>query len=140
MERRGERAIILIIPLLFILIFNSNEETLATSLEKEGLVLFIPGFITGNDYRELNKDRRRFYIAGLIDGLLAVSSNKTEVYKEDADKFWLVQCLRTGMDSDQVRAIVDKYLNKNPEQWHRAMNMNVHNAMLIGPCISYSSP
>ena len=60
----------------------------------------------------------------------------TEIYKEDTDKWWLAQYLKTGMDADQVRAIVDKHLNENPELWHRAMSMIVYQAM-IPPCGSY---
>ena len=60
----------------------------------------------------------------------------TEIYKEDTDKWWLAQCLKTAMDADQVRAIVDKHLNENPELWHRAMSMIVYQAM-IPPCGSY---
>jgi hypothetical protein len=136
MKRRGGKAIILIIPLLFILTLNSNEEALATTLEESSTTAFVPGFYNGNDYRELNKDRRRFYIAGIVDGLLAVSSSKT-IYQEDIKKWWMVQCLGTRITFDQIRAIVDKYLNENPEQWHKPMNMLVHHAMILGPCDSY---
>ena len=48
----------------------------------------------------------------------------------------MAQCLKTGMDADQVRAIVDKHLNENPELWQRAMSMIVYQAM-IPPCGSY---
>ena len=108
MKRRGGKAIILIIPLLFILTLNSNEEALATTLEESSTTAFVPGFYNGSDYRELNKDRRRFYIAGIVDGLLAVSSSKT-IYQEDIKKWWMVQCLGTRITFDQIRAIVDKY-------------------------------
>lgn len=82
------------------------------------------GFLTGNEYRDLANTQRQHYIMGVIDGSLLAP-----LFGAPKPKLaWLETCV-TGMRSDQVVAIVDKFLEANPVRWHQSMHVLVYSAL-----------
>jgi len=76
------------------------------------------GFLTGNSFRELSHPVKRGYAAGFIDGLFMspiFDAPKAEVR-------WIEACAE-GMSSEQIVAILNKYLADNPARWHESMNV-----------------
>ena len=71
-------------------------------------------FYTGNKYLQLKPEARLAYVIGLYDGVqLAVTFGpKKEVFYK----------LLEGMTAKQIMAMIDKYLNEHPDQWHKPMN------------------
>lgn len=87
-------------------------------------VLIHGGFMTGNAYMSLSSNARHVYVMGVIDGMFfapALGAPKTETQ-------WIDGCA-SQMESKQVQAIVDKWTQDNPGQWHNPMHALVHNAM-----------
>ena len=75
------------------------------------------GFLTGTQYRSLNGIDRQKYAMGLIDGILL-----SPFFGADNKRLaWLELCA-TGMNGEQIVAILDKYLRENPARWHESMN------------------
>jgi hypothetical protein len=76
--------------------------------------VFIPnGFVTGNAYRRLSSAERLAYVMGATDTMMAAP-----IFGAPESKMrWLSQCL-PGMEGEQVRALVDKYLEDNPVKWN----------------------
>jgi len=99
-----------------------------TTQEKDGLVPlgnpFVGGFLTGNDFRRLSEAEKTAYLMGVWDGYLYApaiggKSENDQVLKE---------CI-PGLQSDQLLAIVNKYVRENPEQWGGPMNEIVFAAL-----------
>lgn len=80
----------------------------------------ISGFMTGNTYRNLSDQEKHGYAMGIVDGIFAspvlFDAPTTEIQ-------WIVTCVR-GMTSEQLVAILNKYLNENPATWHEPMNLH----------------
>ena len=79
----------------------------------------------GNEWRQQPEIWQRGYISGVIDGW----ANITTVTKDSPQaknpqiRFWtdLTKCMSKGMTHGQVFAIVKKYMDNNPADWHSAM-------------------
>ncbi len=90
------------------------------------------GFLKGNDYlNDLSERERGAYVMGVYDGLLGAALFGTPKRR----LAWLEAC-GVGMGTEQVAAIVDKYLRDNPARWNEGMNVLVYSAML-GACQAY---
>jgi len=74
------------------------------------------GYTTAEGYRSGNPFFREYYVHGVIDGYLATKHGAGSADETQ----WLRSCLR-GMKTEQVAAIVEKYVASNPAEWHRAM-------------------
>ena len=75
---------------------------------------------TGNSWRNLPKDLRAFYVLGIYEGMKAASPSQNGVV--DTLLVRAYTCVGGGrMTNGQVAAIVEKYVNDHPEQWHFAM-------------------
>ncbi|MDQ0627140.1 hypothetical protein [Paraburkholderia graminis] len=84
-------------------------------------------FLDGNTYRQLSGPQKLGYIEGSIDGLLS-AGGMARVKLARVDQ--LNQCLSTmHANSMQVRAIVDRYVEANPEYWGDGMTNTVWLAM-----------
>ncbi len=92
------------------------------------LVAIEGAFATGNSYRSFSKNDQLSYVIGVIDGLkMAPTLGATK-----KEMKWFAGC--TGkMETDQIKAIVDKFLGDNPARWHESMHALVM-ASLITAC------
>jgi hypothetical protein len=96
----------------------------AVKAEQDG-VLIHDGFLTGNDYLELDSGGRNGYVMGLIDGIYI------------SPFFWeggsylstLSDCLTEGVTNGQLVAIFDKYLQENPVRWNQGMHVIAYAAL-----------
>jgi hypothetical protein len=78
------------------------------------------GFIDGHDWLPDGEDEKLAYTTGVIDGLVFAP-----IFESDAQMIEnFVDCV-DGMSSEQIKAIVQKYLDDNPGKWHQAMNRSV---------------
>ncbi|MBL6791504.1 MAG: hypothetical protein ISQ46_05630 [Methylophilaceae bacterium] len=91
-----------------------------------------PGFQTGNDYLEKSNSERSNYIMGITDGVLSslLYLNK-EIPSEALDDVEsLKTCLTSRVENlKQLTAIVDKYLQNNPERWAEPMSLLYYNSV-----------
>ena len=83
-----------------------------------------PGLVTGNIYRGLTQELKIMYVTGLLDGMYATPMFSTINNKEE----WLVDCME-GINTLQVMAIFDNYLEDNPLTWRRGMNRTAYTAL-----------
>ena len=82
------------------------------------------GFITGQQFRDLPDVARKFYAAGIVDGvflapLFGASKPRLE---------WLEGCV-VGMTDVQIAAIISKYLDDNPARWHQSVHAAAYSAL-----------
>ena len=77
-----------------------------------------PGYFTGNKFRERTHEEKHFYALGYYDAMMsaALFGAPQPLASEIHD------CM-AGMNSLQVLAIVEKYLDDHPENWHLSMNI-----------------
>lgn len=87
-----------------------------------------PAYFDGNQYHRMDEIARTIYIEGVIDGFLGSYLLDSNMKREVA----LGTCVK-NMPADQARAIVDKYVSENPDQWGWQMTMLVYNG-LNGAC------
>jgi len=86
-------------------------------------VLIHNGFITGTQYNSLSD--KRTYLMGVMDGFLMAPIFSGE----KINLKWFTNCLE-GMDTDQVQAIVDKYMSENPVRWKDTMHTIIYTAFI----------
>lgn len=91
--------------LTFILLTNFG---LAVAAEDRALAYF-----SGNGYLKLDNPRQQFYIAGIVDTMRVYA-----VLNPDPNP--VIVCTKE-MTIDQVKAIVDKFMKQNPQEWHNGM-------------------
>jgi hypothetical protein len=72
------------------------------------------GFLTGNDYLQKSETERHGYVMGLLDGLFASAT-----IGSDSAVLARIKSCTLGMKSNQIMAILDKYLRDNPQIWHQ---------------------
>jgi len=82
------------------------------------------GFIRGNDYRSWNATEKNRYAVGVIEGMLLAPLFGAP--KEQLS--WLEECA-AGMNSRQIIAILDRFLDDNPARWHEYMHTLAYTAM-----------
>jgi hypothetical protein len=80
------------------------------------------GYVTGNDYMEMDEKSRTNWLIGVMDGIMAEdllaqvpspSSDKKEKIKEP----WLGRCIE-GIPMSQIKAMFEKELKDNPDGWN----------------------
>ena len=74
------------------------------------------GIITGNDYLKMGAHKES-YLIGMMDGIFLAPFFGGERNKME----WFENCL-VGTDSNQIVAIVDKYMREHPENWNESMH------------------
>jgi hypothetical protein len=69
------------------------------------------GFITGSEFRNLPVEHRRWYVMGVLDGMLLSPLLSGASASRDAR----LSACAAGMSDQQVETMVSKYVNDNPE-------------------------
>lgn len=100
--------------------------------------IYVPhGFETGNDYQQMSPIEKQRYLVGVLDGFMAapmLAVRDLPVVRA------LQRCdQKMGLTDLQLRAIVDKFVEDNPERWGDDMDELVLNAM-IGACRKIGAP
>lgn len=82
------------------------------------------GFLSGEEYLNLDTTGKRSYAMGVLSGMLTAP-----LFGAPEEKVsWLSSCA-VNMSDEQVAAILTKYLRDNPGKWQYAMNVTSFNAM-----------
>jgi hypothetical protein len=110
----------LLILLLFVLACFVPEHLHA----QDTVVRVHNGWITGNEYKQYSQTYRTAYVIGVIDGIFL----SPLFGARSPGSLWLEECV-TGMDSEQITAIVDNYHKANPRRWHQSMHAIVFSAI-----------
>lgn len=90
----------------------------------EGRIIL--GHLTGNDYMKLSKDYKSLYIVAVIDGIFIAN----DLLPKPAPHLSYLINYTKDMESGQLVAIVDKWMNENPREWHQMMNALVVMALM----------
>lgn len=83
------------------------------------------GFLKGKDYLDFTAEEKRAYAMGVMNGMLVAPLLGAPQEKVA----WLEKCT-TDMIDEQVSAIITKYLNDHPGEWHHQMNVLSLKAMM----------
>ncbi len=83
------------------------------------------GFRTGNVFRELSEADQTVYLEGIWDGYIFALSFAGEL---PAAVQTLTDCI-PHLRSDQLLAIVNKYMQEHPERWGDPMGVIVFDAL-----------
>jgi hypothetical protein len=84
------------------------------------------GFLKGEEYLKLSKPKRTGYATGLVDGIfLSVFFGGN-----DNPRLRKFEKAVEGMSDEQVEAIVTKYIQDHPEEWHLNSHMLAYRAFL----------
>ena len=100
----------------------------ARSAPLEETFVIKAGFLTGNSYRELQDAGKSGYVMGFTDGLFV-----SVLHGAKKSKLRPIEQCVAGMSDGQVVAILEKWLNDHPEQWHEQMNI-LANAAIREAC------
>ena len=65
----------------------------------------------GNQYKQVEESGRTNYVTGLLDGIELGSILDKEEISQLKDYV-------SQMSINQIKAIVEKYMNEHPEKWH----------------------
>ncbi|AOK59169.1 hypothetical protein WM29_08595 [Burkholderia ubonensis] len=100
--------------------------------------IFVPGgFVDGSAYQRFSSLERQRYLEGVFDGIfyapvIAMKDLPRAVKLHDC-------AVNHGMTNVQMAAIVDKYMNDNPERWGDPMTNNAYTAM-VQACRKLGTP
>lgn len=86
--------------------------------EKETRVSVVGGFIKDNDYRALSVQSKSTYAMGFLDGILA-----SPLFSGAQSEMSQIENCTSGMTTNQIVAILDKWLENNPAKWQQPMNI-----------------
>ena len=82
-------------------------------------------FLKGNGWKDLSHSGKLGYGMGIVDGILFTSA-----WERGGNSLeWLRPCV-VGMTDSQVFAIIQKYIDDNPGDWHDEMHTIVFRAFL----------
>jgi hypothetical protein len=82
------------------------------------------GFLTGNDFRRFSEPEKTAYLMGIWDGYMFAPAIGGRAINDQT----LHDCI-PGIESDQLLAIVNKYMDEHPERWGDPMNGIVFGAL-----------
>ena len=101
-----------------------------------GLVLMYPAScladMTGNEWKKLTENSQIFYVAGITDAFSLSGSTAEDMSKLDKALGSFVGCLKDGMTYRQIHAMVGKYMDNHPEEWHQGMTVLTYSGMVDG--------
>ena len=86
-------------------------------------ILIKTGFITGNEYLRLPDVNKLHYVMGVVDGIFLAP-----FFGAPKDKMDWIEKFLVNMTDSQVTAIINKYLQENPQRWHESMNVIIYSA------------
>ena len=92
-----------------------------TSAQEAAGVLVHEGFLDGNDYQNRTDREKHAYLMGFTDGLMAAPLFSFERMGDTMTLTWFERCEAKG-NSGQLQAIIDRYLDQHPENWHDSMS------------------
>jgi len=92
----------------------------ATVNAQEGTAKVFVGFLDGNEYRNLTDREKHSYLMGFHDGLMAAPLFGFEREGDAMSETWYERCKAVG-NSGQLQAIIDRYVDEHPENWHYQM-------------------
>ncbi|WP_323122449.1 hypothetical protein [Burkholderia alba] len=100
--------------------------------------IFLPGeFVDGNAYRQFSTLEKQRYLEGVFDGIFYAPAI---AMKDLPHAVKLHDCaVNHGMTNVQMAAIVEKYMNDNPERWGDPMTNNAYTAMILA-CRKLGTP
>jgi hypothetical protein len=81
-------------------------------------------FYKAGEFIEMSEVNRMLYTSGLMDGFFASGLFGAS----DGTLTNLNTCTR-GMDTNQLSAIISKYINNHPEIWHLSLSVQGFNAL-----------
>jgi len=85
---------------------------------------------TGNEWRSMSQPERLMYVAGVMDAWFNVAAVTKVIKQSDPTHHpgiverilaQITDCTQERMTYQQSHAIVEKYMNQNPESWHQDM-------------------
>ena len=91
--------------------------------------------LSGTEYRRLQETLKVVYVRGILDGwfqleVIRMSAKVESRFEDDVLYGSIVRCMAGRMmTGEQTKAIVDKYVNEHPAQWHEEMAFLVWMAM-----------
>jgi hypothetical protein len=113
---------IAIIAIQLLLIYASFFAQPAPTPDKS---VYIPGgFGKGQDYLKMSEKEKRAYAMGAMNGMLVAPFFDAP----EKSTNWLSDYLK-GVSSEQVAAIITKYLKDSPELWHLGLNALTYKAI-----------
>jgi len=116
----------------FIILLSVGMYSMPLAQGPNKIIVEIPNyFLSGNKWRDLSIAQRVGYSMGVLDGMIFGSAYERKGWSVE----WVAPCLKNKR-SDQMMAIFQKELDKNPELWDAPMYVIVHNA-LNGLCKPY---
>ena len=105
------KGIIIFLVLMLLFSFIPVNFSNAEKQEQE----YVVSFYNGNEYLNLEKIEKYYYIQGLLDAIYTIFSYlNPEVYQKYVEA-------TEGMTVSQLTKILDKYLEENPEILHCAV-------------------
>lgn len=87
---------------------------------------FHHGYMTGNTYRDMSANAQQGYVIGVIDGMFVAPFFGAKL----GARSWLGLCIESGMRTDQLKAIIDKYLDEHPDEWDQDMAAVAYSALV----------
>lgn len=84
-------------------------------------------FVTGNQWLGMDNNKQVLYVMGVVDGMNIAHAvnNKSKNEKE----IYFFKCNVVGMTGGQIRAIIKKYMDENPDKWHWPMPVMISSAI-----------
>lgn len=86
------------------------------------------GYVKASRYMEWQQTQRVTYIMGLVDGI-----RTSAVLDASGPRYTKAISCFENMTGNQVTAIMEKWINNNPEQWHMSLN-HVFISMMYKTC------
>lgn len=97
---------------------------LATSIVSQRQQFVIYSLGKGQAYLELSEPQKRAYAMGTINGMAVWRLMDAPQEKMS----WFDACIQ-GMNSEQVAAILTKYIKERPNEWHHQLSILTFQAM-----------
>jgi hypothetical protein len=82
------------------------------------------GFGNGDEYLKSTAREKQAYAVGAVNGMY----NATLFGAPESGLEWFIDYTK-GMSPEQMAAIITKFLNDNPGDWHNPLNLTTYKAM-----------
>ena len=109
---------------LVLFLFVAISSSATPAMDDGFQVVIKTGFLTANEYLVKSADEQRAYVMGSLDGMFLAPLLRAPKSR----LAWLETCT-VGMSNEQIRAIFEQYLQRNPGKWHLAANLSFYNAL-----------
>jgi hypothetical protein len=86
--------------------------------------------ISGNEWRQLSQTAQVYYVIGVFDGSSEFKDTilQTQEQTPVITGFEKVANCAAGMQVGQVLAIIQRYVETNPAEWHRRVSIGIDGA------------